>query len=349
MRVGIVGASGYTGGDLARLLLFHPEAELTCVTSRKFAGKYLSSVHPNLRGITQIKFENYDANTLADKCDYVFLSVPHRASMNIAPELLETGVRVIDLSADFRIKNQETYEYYYGKHEHPELLGQSVYGISELHKEEIKKAKLVSCPGCLASSAILGAAPIVSTGAVDIDRIVIDSKVGSSASGREFSLATHHPERANIVRPYKATNHRHTAEIEQELSAVAGKRVRVAFSAHAVDMVRGILSTIHLFMKRELSEKEVWGIFREFYRDEPFIRIIKQKTGIYRLPDPKIIAGTNYCDIGFEVDEHVPRIVVLSALDNLMKGASGQAVQCMNIMEGIDETTGLTFPGLHPY
>lgn len=349
MRAGIVGASGYTGGDLVRLLLFHPEVELTCVTSRQFYGKYLSNLHPNLRGITQIKFENYDINTISKKCDYVFLSVPHRASMNIVPELLGTGVKVIDLSADFRIKNQEVYEYYYGKHEHPELLGKSVYGISELHKEEIKKANLVSCPGCLASCAILGAAPIISTGAVDLERIVIDSKVGSSASGRDFSLATHHPERANIVRPYKATNHRHTAEMEQELSAVAGKQVKIAFSAHAVDMVRGILSTIHLFLEKELSEREVWGIFREFYSDEPFIRIIKQKTGIYRLPDPKIIVGTNYCDVGFEVDEHMPRIVVLSALDNLMKGASGQAVQCMNIMEGIDETTGLTFPGLHPY
>lgn len=349
MRAGIVGASGYTGGDLVRLLLFHPEVELTCVTSRQFYGKYLSNLHPNLRGITQIKFENYDINTISKKCDYVFLSVPHRASMNIVPELLGTGVKVIDLSADFRIKNQEVYEYYYGKHEHPELLGKSVYGISELHKEEIKKSNLVSCPGCLASCAILGAAPIISTGAVDLERIVIDSKVGSSASGRDFSLATHHPERANIVRPYKATNHRHTAEMEQELSAVAGKQVKIAFSAHAVDMVRGILSTIHLFLEKELSEREVWGIFREFYSDEPFIRIIKQKTGIYRLPDPKIIVGTNYCDVGFEVDEHMPRIVVLSALDNLMKGASGQAVQCMNIMEGIDETTGLTFPGLHPY
>ena len=349
MRAGIVGASGYTGGDLIRLLLFHPKAELICVTSRKFSGKYLSNVHPNLRGITKIKFENYDVNTISEKCDYVFLSVPHRASMNIVPELLETGVKVIDLSADFRIKNQEVYEYYYGKHEHPELLDKSVYGISELHKEEIKKANLVSCPGCLASSAILGAAPIISTDAVDLERIVIDSKVGSSASGRDFSLATHHPERANIVRPYKATNHRHTAEMEQELGAVAGKQVKIAFSAHAVDMVRGILSTIHLFLEKELSEREAWGIFREFYSDEPFIRIIKQKTGIYRLPDPKIIAGTNYCDIGFEVDEHMPRIVVLSALDNLMKGASGQAVQCMNIMEGIDETTGLAFPGLHPY
>lgn len=190
---------------------------------------------------------------------------------------------------------------------------------------------------------------MVGTGAVDLNRIVIDSKVGSSASGREFSLSTHHPERANVVRPYKATGHRHTAEMEQELSAVAGKQVKVAFSAHAVDMVRGILTTIHLFLEKALSEQEVWGIFREFYAGEPFIRIIKQKTGIYRLPDPKTVGGTNYCDIGFEIDEHMPRIVVFSALDNLIKGAAGQAVQCMNIMEGIDETRGLTFPGFHPY
>ncbi|MEM2144186.1 MAG: N-acetyl-gamma-glutamyl-phosphate reductase [Candidatus Jordarchaeaceae archaeon] len=349
MRVGIVGASGYTGGELTRLLLFHPDAELTCVTSRQFSGKYLSSVHPNLRGITQIKFVDYNVNTITDKCDYIFLAVPHRASMGIMPELLETGLKIIDLSADFRIKNLETYEYYYGKHEHPELLEKSVYGISELHKEEIKKAQLVSCPGCMASSAILGAAPMVGTEAVDLNRIVIDSKVGSSASGREFSLSTHHPERANVVRPYKATGHRHTAEMEQELSAVAGKQVKVAFSAHAVDMVRGILTTIHLFLEKTLSEQEVCGIFREFYADEPFIRIIKQKTGIYRLPDPKTVGGTNYCDIGFEIDEHMPRIVVFSALDNLIKGAAGQAVQCMNIMEGIDETRGLTFPGFHPY
>jgi len=347
MKAGIIGASGYTGGDLIRLLLIHPEVELAYITSRQFQGKFIKLFHPNLRGITDLKFEDFTLEK-ATECDVIFLAIPHKVSMNIVPDLLNAGIKVVDLSADFRLKDPKVYEKYYCPHTHPELFEKAVYGLPELHREELKKTQLAAVPGCMAASAILGLAPIINESFVDLNHIVIDAKIGSSGGGKNFSFASHHPERDGVVRPYGATEHRHIAEIEQELGLIAKKEVKPGFSAHAVSMIRGILSTIHVFLMAKIEEKDVWLPFRKFYNKEPFIRFIKQPTGNYRLPDPKVVIGSNFCDLGFALDEEIPRLVIFSALDNLIKGAAGSAVQCMNVMLGLEETSGLMIPALHP-
>ena len=349
MRIGIIGGSGYVGSELLRILLLHPQAEVTMVTSRQSVGEYIFNVHPNLRGLTQLKFVPQDMAGLQKNCDLIFTATPHGGSVNLVPKLLEAGLKVIDMSADFRLKNPAGYETYYGwKHAHPEMLKDAAYGLPELHREEIKKAKLVACPGCMATSAILGLAPVVKAGLVDKDKIVVDLKVGSSGGGSKPSISSHHPERFSGVRPYKVTGHRHIAEVEQELNALTNEPVKVSFSPHAVNMVRGILATIHTFPKQPITNKDVWKALRGLYEGEPFIRFVKYQKGPYQLPDPKVTLGTNYCDIGFEIDEHANRLLLFSALDNMTKGASGQGVQCMNILMGIDETTGLKSTGFHP-
>jgi N-acetyl-gamma-glutamyl-phosphate/LysW-gamma-L-alpha-aminoadipyl-6-phosphate reductase len=349
LRIGIIGGSGYVGGELLRLLLLHPQAEVTMVTSRQSIGEYVFNVHPNLRGLTQLKFVPQDMAELQKNCDLIFTATPHGGSVNLVPKLLEAGLKVIDMSADFRLKNPADYETYYGwKHAHPEMLKEAAYGLPELHREEIKKAKLVACPGCEATAAILGLAPIVRAGLVDKDKIVVDLKVGSSGGGSKPSPASHHPERSSGVRPYKVVGHRHIAEVEQELNALTNEPIKISFTPHAVNMVRGILATIHTFPKQKLDNKDLWRAFRGMYGNEPFIRLVKYQKGPYQLPDPKVTLGTNYCDVGFEIDEHANRLLLFSALDNMCKGASGQGVQCLNILMGIDETTGLKSTGFHP-
>jgi N-acetyl-gamma-glutamyl-phosphate/LysW-gamma-L-alpha-aminoadipyl-6-phosphate reductase len=358
MRVAIIGGSGFAGGTLLQLLLQHPKVEITLVTSRSLVGKYVHMVHPNLKSISKnLKFELLKVEDVKAKCDLAFTAVPHGASMEIVPDLLSAGLKVIDLSADFRIKDATIYQHYYSAHKNPEVIKKAVYGIPELHRKEIKTANLIACPGCHASSGIFALAPLVKEGLIETHNIIIDSKTGSSGAGHEVSEDTHHPFREGSIRPYAMTGHRHTAEIEQELQFVMdGKytidppKVRVGFSAHGDNIIRGILSTCHAFIKPglELDDKIITKAYRQFYKDEPFVRFVKQVTGIYRLPDPKLIAGTNYVDIGFELDVHIKRIVALCALDNLVKGAAGSAVQCMNIIGGFDETTGLMFPGLFP-
>ncbi|MGA2385750.1 MAG: N-acetyl-gamma-glutamyl-phosphate reductase [Candidatus Bathyarchaeia archaeon] len=349
MKIGIIGGSGYVGSELLRLLLLHPQAEVTTVTSRQSAGEYVFNIHPNLRGLTQLKFVPLDIAELQKNCDLIFTATPHGGSVNLVPKLLEAGLKVIDMSADFRLKNPADYETYYGwKHAHPEMLKDAAYGLPELHREEIKKAKLVACPGCEATAAILGLAPIVKAGLVDEDKIVIDLKVGSSGGGSKPSVSSHHPERASGVRPYKVVGHRHIAEVEQELDALAKEPVIISFTPHAVNMIRGILATIHTFPKQKLENKDLWRAFRGMYGNEPFIRLVKYQKGPYQLPDPKVTLGTNFCDIGFEIDEHANRLLLFSALDNMCKGASGQGVQCMNILMGFDETAGLKSTGFHP-
>ncbi len=348
-KVGVVGATGYIGGELLRLLITHPKAELAVATSRKEVGEYLYRVHPNLRGFTDLKFSEPNIDRISDACDLVFTATPHGSSVKIVPRLLEVGLRVVDLSADFRLRKPEEYPKWYGwEHPFPDLLEKAVYGLPELHRDEIRKAPLVANPGCISTSAILALAPLAKVDFIDLDRVVVDSKIGSSAAGAQPSLSTHHPERSGVVRPYKAVGHRHTAEVEQEIGALANREIRIALSAHAVDIVRGILSTTHLFTTREVEAPEIWRAYRSFYANEPFIRFVRDRRGLYRLPDPKVVVGTNFCDIGFEIDEHVNRLVVLSSLDNLVKGGAGAAIQNMNIMLGIDETTGLLQPSLHP-
>jgi len=349
MRIGVVGGSGYVGGELLRLLLSHPEVEVTLVTSQKHAGEYVHFVHPNLRGVTPLKFIRYNLSEIERKCDLVFTALPHGTSIKFVPELLDAGLKVVDMSADFRLKDPENYIKWYGwSHPAPELLKEAVYGLPELHREEIRKAKLVACPGCIATSAILALAPMVKADFIDNNKIIVDAKVGSSGAGSNPSKASHHPERFGGTRPYKPVDHRHIPEIEQELNLVSKKPVNVAFTPHAANMVRGILSTIHAFLTKEITMKEVWMAYRSMYEAEPFIRLFKYKKGLYQLPDPKIVVGSNFCDIGFELDLRVNRLVVFSAIDNLVKGAAGQAIQCLNIMFGLNEKLGLEHLSLHP-
>jgi N-acetyl-gamma-glutamyl-phosphate/LysW-gamma-L-alpha-aminoadipyl-6-phosphate reductase len=228
------------------------------------------------------------------------------------------------------------------------LLKEAVYGMPELHRQQIKNARLIACPGCMATATILGLAPLVNAQVIEKNRVVVDAKIGSSGAGSKPSLASHHPERFGGVRPYETVGHRHIAEVEQELQLLTNETVTVSFSPHAVNMVRGILSTIHVFPTRHLGNGEVWKIYRSQYEGEPFVRLVKYQKGLYRLPDPKVVLGTNFCDVGFELDDHANRLVVLSAIDNMIKGASGQGVQCLNILSGVDEKAGLGNIGFHP-
>ena len=349
MRIGIIGGTGYVGGELLRLLLLHPQAEVTMVTSRQVVGEYVFNSHPNLRGITQLKFVPMGIAELQKNCDIVFTATPHGGSVNLAPKLLDAGLKVIDMSADFRLKNPADYDKWYGwKHANPDLLKEAAYGLPELHRKEIKNARLIACPGCMATATILALVPVVKAGLVDKNHIVADLKVGSSGGGSKPTVASHHPERFGGVRPYKVVGHRHIAEVEQELSAVTNEPVTVSFTPHAVNMVRGILATIHVFPTQPITNKDVWKALRGMYEGEPFIRFVKYQKGCYQLPDPKVTLGTNYCDIGFELDPHANRLLLFSAIDNMTKGASGQGVQCLNLMMGFDETTGLKSTGFHP-
>jgi N-acetyl-gamma-glutamyl-phosphate/LysW-gamma-L-alpha-aminoadipyl-6-phosphate reductase len=349
LRIGIIGGSGYVGGELLRLLLLHPQAEVTMVTSRQSVGEYVFNVHPNLRGLTQLKFVPQDIAELQKNCDLVFTATPHGGSVNLVPKLLAAGLKVIDMSADFRLKNPDDYEKWYGwKHANPQLLKEAAYGLPELHRQEIKGARLVACPGCMATVTILALAPVIKANLVEKNRIVVDVKIGSSGAGSKPTIASHHPERFGGVRPYKVAGHRHLAEMEQELNNLTSEPVTVSFTPHAVNMVRGILATIHAFPKTPLTNKDIWKTLRSQYEGEPFIRFVKYQKGPYQLPDPKVTMGTNFCDIGFELDPHANRLILFSAIDNMVKGASGQGVQCLNIMMGIDESTGLKSTGFHP-
>ena len=340
MRVGIVGGSGYTGGELLRLLLRHPKVEVAQVTSDSMAGKPIGRAHPNLRKVTDLTFTPHSD---LEPCDLLFLAMPHGRSMGRMSQFLVRAGKVIDLSADFRLKDPALYREYYGvEHPRPDLLAQSVYGLPELHRQAIRQATLVSGPGCIATAAILAIHPLAKAGLIDPERLVVDAKTGSSAGGVDGGVASQHPERSGVMRIYAPAGHRHTAEIEQETG------VKVALSCHAVEAVRGILATCHAFLQESVTSKDLWRVYREAYRGEPFVRIVTEAAGLYRYPEPKILAGTNFCDLGFALDAHANRVVAVAALDNLMKGAAGTAVQCMNLVAGYPETMGLDFLGLHP-
>ncbi|MDQ4023754.1 MAG: N-acetyl-gamma-glutamyl-phosphate reductase [Thermoproteota archaeon] len=349
MKVGVVGASGYVGGELLRLLVVHPKVEVNMVTSRQKAGEYVHRVHPSLKGFIDLTFSPLDMEKLVNSCDIVFTSVPHGKSNKIVNELYGRGMKIIDLSADFRLKNPKDYVKWYGwEHPFPELLSKSVYGVPELHREDIKKSQLVSCPGCMAVTSLLALKPLIENNLIDTEHIVVDSKIGSSGAGVKANAGTHHAMRYGVIRPYKPAKHRHTGEIEQELGLIAKNTVKVSMSPHAVNIVRGILTTNHTFLRKPMSELELWKVYRNSYRSEPFLRFIRDKKGLYKFPDPKFLIGSNFCDIGFDIDEDNQRLVSLSASDNLMKGAAGSAIQNMNILYGFDETEGLKYTPLTP-
>jgi N-acetyl-gamma-glutamyl-phosphate/LysW-gamma-L-alpha-aminoadipyl-6-phosphate reductase len=346
LSISIIGASGYTGGELLRLALSHPELEVKQVTSERLDGQFVHFTHPNLRGRTQLKFVRADA---VEKCDILFLGLPHGSAMSRIDHLSTLADRIVDLSADFRLRTTADYDKWYGKpHSSPAWLEKFVYGLPELHRAELKSARYVSGVGCNATATTLAIWPLAAAGLIDASRgVICEVKVGSSEGGAASADSTHHPERAGVMRSFAPTGHRHTAEVLQAL-ALKNVVTDVHLSATAIDNVRGVLATAHVFVKPGTAEKDLWKAYREAYGKEPFVRIVKEKTGLYRYPEPKILSGSNYADVGFEFDPSTNRVVALCAIDNLMKGAAGTALQCANIMMGWDERLGLGFPGLHP-
>ena len=344
LKVGIVGASGYTGEELARILSRHPEVEITVATSRQFAGKNMGEVFPNLRDLVDITLENVEPGELADRADLFFTAVPHQTAMDIVPGLLAAGKKVVDLSADFRIADASVYEEWYQAHCAPEFLDRAVYGLPELKRDKISKTDLVANPGCYPTSIILGLAPLLKAGLIDATTIIADSKSGTSGAGRGALVGSLYCEVTDGFKAYKVAEHRHTPEIEQEISGLAGQQVVISFTPHLVPMSRGILSTVYAGLLDGVNVDQVAGVYADFYRDEQFVRLCPEGT----FPATQYVRGSNFCDIGFKVDPRTGRIVVVSAIDNLVKGASGQAVQNMNLMCGFNEAEGLGMVPLFP-
>ncbi len=338
LRVGIIGASGYTGVELARILASHPSVELTVATSRRYAGMPLAEVFPSLRKRVDIVCENLSPDELAGRADFFFTAVPHKTAMDIVPTLLAAGARVVDLSADFRIRDVATYEEWYQEHSSPELIREAVYGLPELYRQGIREARLVANPGCYPTSVTLGLAPLLREGLIDPSTLVIDSKSGTSGAGRSANVATLFCEVADGFRAYKVGgSHRHIPEMEQELSLLAGRPVTISFTPHLLPISRGILSTMYASLSTQVEADELQKLYETTYGDEPFVRICPAPT----LPATQYVRGSNCCDIGIRLDRRTGRVIVLAAIDNIAKGASGQAVQNMNLMTGQDETTGL--------
>jgi N-acetyl-gamma-glutamyl-phosphate/LysW-gamma-L-alpha-aminoadipyl-6-phosphate reductase len=342
----IVGASGYTGGELLRLLLAHPNITVRQITSERLDGQFVHFTHPNLRRRTALKFVR--AETL-ERVDLLFLCLPHGSAAGRIESLASLADRIVDLSADFRLRHADDYvKWYGGPHANPAWLERFVYGLPELHRAEIASARYVSGVGCNATATTLAIWPLAVAHLLDASRgIVCEVKVGSSEGGAEATDATHHPERAGVMRSFAPTGHRHTAEVLQALRS-RGVNTDVHLSATAVDNVRGVLATAHVFLKPGLGERDLWKAYRETYGNEPFVRLVKERAGLYRYPEPKILSGSNYADVGFELDATTGRVVAMCAIDNLMKGAAGSALQCANLMCGWDESSGLEFSGLHP-
>ena len=339
--ISIVGASGYAGGEFLRLALSHPYLEVKQVTSRRFAGEPVHFVHPNLRGRTNLKFVPPEK---LEPADILVLALPHGVFAREFDRYSALAPVLVDLSADFRLKDPELYRKYYGEHPRPDLLGRFVYAVPELHREALKEADWIAGAGCNATATLLGLYPLLKAGVLKPTPIFATLLISTSAGGAEASPASHHPERAGSLRVYKPTGHRHTAEVVENLPG----RPEVHLTAIATDRVRGILMTAQCFVQDGWSERDVWQAYREAYAGEPFVRIVKQKKGIHRYPDPRFVQGTNYADIGFELEEDTGRLVVMVAIDNLVKGTAGHALQALNIRMGWPETLGLDFPGLHP-
>lgn len=343
-KVGIIGATGYTGVELLRLLLHHPEVEVTALTSQKYAGLPIDQVFPSLMKYLQLKCEELNLDQVSKKTDFIFTAVPHKTAMETVPSFVQRGKRVVDLSADFRLQDPAVYERWYQKHTAPELLKESVYGLPELHRKKIGEARIVGNPGCYPTGALIGLIPLVEKGMISLESIIIDSKSGVSGAGRDVVLESLFCEVNEGVRAYKIFEHRHTPEIEQELSQLVQKKVNVTFVPHLIPIDRGILTTLYVILAKKMKTEEVLNIFEQYYEKEPFVRIFQKG----KIPNTKNVRGSNYCDIGLKVSEGDGRLVVVTAIDNLVKGASGEAVQNMNIMLGYPETMGLDVVPLWP-
>ena len=334
IRVGILGATGYTALELIKILLRHPDVEITAVTSRQEGNPHITTVHPQLTGRLDLELENNSPESVAAKADCVFTCLPHAASAAVILRIMESDVRIIDFSADYRLRDPETYEQWYGhKHPDPDRLGKVVYGLPELFRQEIPPAKLVANPGCYTSTSILALAPLLEGGYIEPTDIIIDAKGGVSGAGRTLKLTTLYTECNESLSAYAVGRHRHTPEIEQILSLVSDRTVEVIFTPHLTPMDRGILCTIYARPTQDVSEDELLEVLRKFYLDSPFVRIVNH------LPATKDVAGSNFCDI--TVRRSRGHLILLSCTDNLLKGASGVAVQNFNLMHGFDETTAL--------
>lgn len=344
IKVGIAGASGYAGLELVRLLIKHPEVEITALTSEKHQGQKIADVFPTFSGFSTQEFVGLSPS-IAKECDVLFLALPHTTTMNRVPEFLNGNCRVIDLSADFRLKSAKEFETWYAvRHQQKEALAQAVYGLPELHRERIRSAKLIANPGCYPTGVLLALAPLINTDWVDLKSIIADCKSGISGAGRKPSIGTQFSECNEAVSAYGLGSHRHTPEIEQEISGLAGREIRITFSPHLTPMTRGLLSTVYINLTCDLDIEELRKHYRKFYFNEPFVRILNPGT----FANTHYVASSNYCDVGLMIDKRTRRVILTSAIDNLVKGASGQAVQNMNIMLGIDEKTALDSPGVFP-
>ena len=343
-RIAVIGASGYTGVELLRLLALHPSVELVCITSRQSAGQRVEEVFPSLRGCLDLVFEDVDPAGLAGRADLVFTAVPHQAAMDMIPALLDAGCRVVDLSADFRIRDVATYEAWYQEHTAPALLAEAVYGLPELYRARVPSARLVANPGCYPTSVALALAPLLRRKLIDPSTIIIDSKSGTSGAGRAAKVDTLYCEVNEGFKAYGLPRHRHTPEIEQTLGDLAETPVVISFTPHLVPANRGILSTCYASLAAGVSADEVRDGFFEDYADEPFVRVLPAG----QLPNISQVRGGNFCDLGLVNDDRTGRVVVVSAIDNLVKGAAGQAVQNMNLMLGLPEQAGLLTPPVFP-
>ena len=342
MKVSIIGGSGYAGGELLRLLLNHPDVEVNQATSESHLGEYVYQQHPNLRKQTRLKFTS---RTVMEPCDVLFLALPHGETQKNIDQYAKIAPKIVDLSADFRLKDLSLYKKFYeSDHQAPQWINKFIYGLPELHREEMKTASYISGVGCNATASIMSLFVGIKYGFIDRSQpVFIEIKVGSSEGGASVNPGSHHPERSNVVRTFAPFGHRHTAEVMQELGLP-----NVHLTMTSVDLIRGALATAHAFVKPGVTEKDLWKAYREWSEAEPFVRLVKDRRGIYRVPEPKILAGTNFVDVGFDLDSESGHFIGMAAIDNLMKGAAGSAVQAMNIMCGFKEIAGLDFCGLHP-
>jgi N-acetyl-gamma-glutamyl-phosphate reductase len=336
-RAGIVGATGYAGAELVRILAGHPDVELTMLTSRQFAGVRFDSVYPSMTGVVDLVCEELSMDRLCDRTDIIFTALPHKLPMTLVPQMLKKGKRVIDLSADFRFNDATVYESAYQTHTAKHLLDQTVYGLSEIYYDQIQSAALIGNPGCYPTSVLLALVPLVTLEYIDLKTIIADSKSGVSGAGRSLSITSHYCEVTESFKPYKVAVHRHNPEMNAVLSREACQSVDITFVPHLVPMSRGMLTTIYATPVARRSPTDIINCYRNAFADKPFIRLCPDD----RPPDTLHVRGTNYCDIGFKIDERTGRLILMSAIDNLVKGAAGQAVQNMNLMLGHDETAGL--------
>jgi N-acetyl-gamma-glutamyl-phosphate reductase len=344
-KIGICGASGYTGIELLRILALHPQVEVTAITSEKSAGKKLQEVFPFLSAYGNHTFEPMDRGKLLSKADLFFLALPHGASQEAVHYFFSNGKRVIDLSADYRISDAATYAEWYGlMHNYKNTLKKAVYGLPEIYRKKIQKARLIANPGCYPTSTILGLMPALRSRLIDPSTIIIDSKSGTSGAGRKADLGVSYCEVNEGFKAYGIATHRHTPEIEQEISCLAGEKVVVNFTPHLLPVDRGILTTIYAKLTKQMDTKQVLGLYTRAYASEPFIRVLAE--GIF--PNIKHVRGSNTCEIGVKVNARTNTLIIISAIDNLVKGAAGQAVQNMNLMMGFGETEGISQLALFP-